>query len=211
MAINLSMKNIPPYLKIILAVVPSLIAVILFLALIYFPKNKEIKILNASIAKLDNEVASSKVKVRRLDELKIENARLKLRLVELQEQLPEEKEVSILLKQISDLGLKSGLEILLWKPEARRPDPKGIHVEIPVKMEVRGGYHDLGVFFSYISRIKRIVNISNIKIKIGSTGGRDSVQLIKAAFTASTFSTVDKSKAAKAKKKQKKRKKRKKR
>lgn len=200
MAINLNMKNIPPYLKIILAVVPSLLVVILFIVLIYSPKNKEITILNASLTKLDNEIASSKVKARRLDELKIENARLKVRLAELQEQLPEEKEVSILLKQISDLGLKSGLKILLWKPEARRPDPQGLHVEIPVKMEIKGGYHDLGVFYSHISRIRRIVNISNIRIG-NPTTTKDGVHLIKAAFTASTFSAVDEPKIAKAAKK----------
>jgi type IV pilus assembly protein PilO len=191
MAINLKIKNIPPYLKVIIPVTVFLIPVIVFYFLVYSPKNKEIKMLGASIAKLDNEIATGEVKIRRLDELRAENARLKMRLAELQEQLPEEKEVSVLLKQISDLGLQSGLVILLWKPEARKPDPKGIHVEIPVKMEVIGGYHDLGVFFSHISRIKRIVNISNIKI--GKSKGRgEDIHLINAAFTASTFSAVDK-------------------
>ncbi len=106
--------------------------------------------------------------------------------------MPEEKEVSVLLKQISDLGVRSGLEILLWKPGTRKPDPSGLYIEIPVSVEVVGGYHDLGVFYSHISRIKRIVNISNINISVGRPArSREAVHLIKAVFDASTFSAVD--------------------
>ena len=194
MAINLSMidmKNTPPYLKVIIAAVPSILLIILFIVLIYTPKNKELKRLDASIVKLDNEIKNSEVKIRKLDTLKIENARLKRRLAELQEQLPEEKEVSNLLKQISDLGLKSGLDILLWKPEPRKPEPSGLYVEIPVKVEVIGGYHNLGVFFSHISRITRIVNISDIKIS--SPEAKKGIHLIKAGFTARTFSAMTES------------------
>jgi len=59
MAINLSMidmKNTPPYLKVIIAAVPSILLIILFIVLIYTPKNKELKRLDASIVKLDNEI-----------------------------------------------------------------------------------------------------------------------------------------------------------
>lgn len=196
MAFDIRSKNIPQYLKIIITVVPALLIVILFIFLIYSPKSKEIKVLNARIAKLDNEIASAEVKIRKLPELRAENEKLKIQLAELQEQLPEEKEVSVLLKQISDLGLQSGLVILLWKPEARAPDPKGVYVEIPVKMEIVGGYHDLGVFFSHISRLKRIVNIS--KIKIDSHKKAEEAHLIQSVFTASTFSAVERSEGAPA-------------
>ncbi len=188
MALNINIKNIPPYLQIILKIVPPLIVIVLFVIFIYFPKNDEIKNLNASIAKLDNEIASSEVKARKLEELKAENARLKIRLAELQEQLPEEKEVSVLLRQISDLGLDAGLEILLWRPEAKKPDPGGLYVEIPVSVSVMGGYHDLGIFVSHISQLKRIVNLSNINLN--STVGKNNARRVKADFTASTFSAV---------------------
>lgn len=186
MAINLNLKlrDIPLYLKIIIMAAPSLIFVIVFIAFIFLPKNNEINILHDSISKLDSDIATSGVKVQRLEELKIENERLKIRLAELQEQLPEEKEVSLLLRQISDLGLKSGLQILLWKPGERKPGE--LYVEIPVQTSVAGGYHNLGVFFSQISNIKRVVNVTNIRID-------SQVKKIKADFTASTFSAVSES------------------
>lgn len=188
MALKLNIKNIPPYLKAIIITAPSLILAILFILFIYSPKNREIQSLRDSIVKLNNEIVSSEIKVRRLDELKAENARLKAKLVELQEQLPEEKEVSTLLKQVSDLGIDSGLEILLWKPEARKQGTGGLYVEIPVQVTAIGGYHDLGVFFSRISNIKRIVNLSNIKMNSHATKG--GINRVKADFTASTFSAI---------------------
>ncbi len=190
MAISLKMKNIPLYLKIIILVVSFLLPALIFYFLIYSPQTEQIAVLDKSISNLSNEIASAEVKVRRLDELKAENKRLKIKLAELKEQLPEEEEVSILLKQISDLSLQSGLVILLWHPENRRVDSSGIYVEIPVSMKVIGGYHDLGVFFSHISRIKRIVNVSNIKMaRIKSKIG---MKLINATFTASTFASAEK-------------------
>ncbi|HDZ62847.1 MAG TPA: hypothetical protein ENH40_06870 [Nitrospirae bacterium] len=188
MALDLKSKNIPAYLKAIIILVPAIILVVLFITLIYSPKNKEIKVLGASIAKLDNDIATAEVKVRKLDELRAEYEKVKLKLAELQQELPEENEVSVLLKQISDLGIKSGLAIILWKPGSKKPDPKGIYTEIPVKMEVVAGYHDLGVFFAHVSNIKRIVNIKNIVMKPGKA--KDEITPIKATFTASTFSAI---------------------
>ncbi len=186
MAMKIDIKNLPLYLKIIVAAIPSLILIILFIFLIYSPKKEQVNVLNAEVAKLSNEIATSEVKVRKLDVLKAENAMLRAKLSKLQEQLPEEKEVSVLLKQISDLGLKSGLKILLWKPGARKTSASGLYLEIPVTVEVVTGYHNLGVFFSYISRLPRIVNMSNIDFRVkGKHKGQIAIK-----FTALTFAAI---------------------
>lgn len=152
MAINLNInfnkiKNLPVKLQALIFALPALVLIILFVVMIFLPKNKEIGTLNAQITKLNQEIATSQDKVKILDKLIEENKTLKAKLESLKEQLPEEKEVSVLLKQISELGLKSGLEILLWKPEAKKTGTDNLYVEIPVKVEVLTGYHNLGVFF----------------------------------------------------------------
>ncbi|UCD36412.1 MAG: type 4a pilus biogenesis protein PilO [Nitrospiraceae bacterium] len=191
MAINVSkIKNLPTHLQVIIAVIPTIIIVALFIFLIYSPKNKQIQGLNTRIAQLDKEIAVGEEKVRSLDALIAENARLKEKLVRLKEQLPEEKEVSELLKQISELGLQSGLEILLWKPESRRTDPQGLYVEIPVKVNVLAEYHKLGDFYSHISRLPRLVNISDINLKTKTVKGQEAPGIIDAEFTARTFASA---------------------
>ena len=170
MAIKFDINKLPPYVKVLIPFVVAVILIVLFAVFIYSPKSKQIDALSTVVARLDNEIASGEVKARKLDILKKENALLKAKLVGLQEQLPEGKEVSILLKQISDLGVTSGLEILLWKPGARSISADRLYAEIPVQVEVIAEYHNLGDFFSHISRLKRIVNIAGINMKVESRG-----------------------------------------
>lgn len=188
MAFNMDIKNLPPFSKIIVVFLPSIVLIILFFVLVYSPKRKEIKVFGNDIVRLNSEIASSELKVKRIDTLRTENVMLKTRLRELQEQLPEEKEVSGLLRQISELGIKSGLKILLWRPEARVPDPSGLYVRIPVRVEVSTSYHNLGSFSSHISRLPRIVNISDIKLT--NPVVKEGTQQLNASFIATTFSTT---------------------
>jgi len=188
MAFNIDVKNLPPFSKIIMVFLPSIALIILFFVLVYSPKREEIKVFGNDIVRLNSEIASSEVKVKRLDMLRLENVMLKARLRELQEQLPEEKEVSGLLRQISELGIKSGLKILLWRPEERVPDPSGLYVRIPVKVEVSTSYHNLGSFSSHISRLPRIVNISDIKLT--NPVVKEGAQQLHASFIATTFSAT---------------------
>ena len=162
MAANIDLKDLktlPKSLKIVLAILPSVVIIVAFYFLIYSPKQKVINGLNAKISKLDNEILTAEAKVRRLDELREKNRKLKERLKRLKAMLPDEKEVSVLLKQVSDLGLRSGLEILLWKPQPPKISPNGLYMEIPVNVEMLGNYHNLAIFFSRLSTFKRIVNI----------------------------------------------------
>ncbi len=187
MAINI--KQPPQWLKIVLLVVPAVLIAILFFALVFFPKNTQVKQLNIEIQTLNGEIQRAEVKLKKLDELIVENKRLQKELERLKEQLPSEQEVSVLLKQVSDLALKAGLDILLWRPEARRSSASGLYVEIPVSVHAVGRYHDLGQFYSYISQIKRIVNVSGISISNPKLDG--DYYIIDANFTASTFSYIE--------------------
>ena len=193
--INLNtIKNIPFHFQVIIAVLPPLILIVAFVFMVYIPKDKEIDELGVKLAKLNIEIAAGEEKVKRLDALIAENKILKERLMELRKQLPKEKEVSVLLKQISELGLKSGLGIILWKPEPKKTDPEGLYVEIPVTVEVMTGYHQLGAFFSHISRLQRLVNISDIRFDVKKdTSGQTRIY---AKFMARTFASADTAGAA---------------
>ena len=185
---NVSFQNLPSFVRIILAAIPALVITLVVVFVLILPKQKAIKGLEQKISTQDNEIARNQAKVAKLPELTLENERLRVRLNELKQQLPEEKEVSTLLKQVSDLCIGSGLKIGLWKPEQRKTHPSGIVYEIPVKVELAGNYHSLGYFFSSLTELSRIVNISDIKIS-DPKPERDNA-LVKISFTATTFSVV---------------------
>src|SRR3972149_4556250 len=151
-----SLENIPRSQKIIILTLLFTILIGGFVYFIFLPGKAQVDALNKSVADLNHEIMTNEVKLRRLDQLKIENAQLQAQLNELRAQLPAEAEVSGLLKQISDLSIESGLSIKLWKPGDRKKDPSGLYTAIPVDVEVSGGYH---------SRVERLSKDAGIKVE----------------------------------------------
>ena len=197
MAIKIKIPKLPPYVITILSISPAVIIVIIVVFLFILPKHKEIKAFDSKIALQENEIAKCQSKVEKLPQLILENEKLKKRLTELQQQLPEEKEVSSLLKQVSDLGIKSGLKISLWRPEQKKTHPSGIVYEIPVKVELSGSYHNLGYFFSSLTKLNRIVNLSDIRLSDPKPEKENAI--VRVSFTATTFSAIPEEEIGKGK------------
>ena len=180
--------NLPRSQKIILLALIFIVLIGGFVYFIFLPGKAEFDALKTSVNELNQKINTNEVKLRRLEELKVENMQLQSQLAMLQAQLPMEQEVSSLLKQVSDLSIESGLEVKLWKPGARKKDSSGMYLEIPVDVEVSGGYHSLASFFDRISKLPRIVNITNLNMDSAKvSGGGTSIQN---KFVATTFSAV---------------------
>jgi type IV pilus assembly protein PilO len=150
-------------------------------ALFYYyiegPQQEALAQLNTEIGRLNQEIQINIAKTRSLEELKRVNAELEQQLAKNQEQLPPEDEAATLLKQISDLGIRIGLNFKLWKPGARAEDSSKLFVRMPVDVEMNGGYHTLALFFDRISKLPRIINVSKIKMGgVKSERGRVSIQ-----------------------------------
>ena len=193
--VNINLKTLPAYVKVILSLAPAVLIVIGVVFFLILPKHKEITALEINIAAQENEIAKNQAKAAKLPQLTLENEKLRKRLEELKLQLPEEKEITSLLKQVSDLCIRAGLKVSLWKPEAKRTHASGIVYEIPVKVELGGSYHSLGSFFSSLTKLNRIVNITDFKLTDPKPD--KGVAFIKIAFTATTFSSVPEEELAK--------------
>src|SRR5512139_2621236 len=186
--LNINVNALPLAAKVLIALVPAIVISALVVILLILPRYKEIERLKGEIIKQENDIAKDQVKAAKLSTLKAENLKLQKRLDELKLQLPEEREVSGLLKQVSDMGIKSGLKIIVWRPEQKKDHPSGTIYEIPVAVEVSGSYHNLGIFFSSLTKLSRIVNISDIKI--GNPQPQKGEAIVKISFKATTFSSI---------------------
>jgi type IV pilus assembly protein PilO len=88
------------------------------------------------------------------------------------------------LTNINSLGIKSGIEFLLFRPGILTM--RDFYGEFPVQMRVQGTYHTLGRFFDMISKMPRIVNVSDLRISpVAQT--KDIKDTIIAEFSATTF------------------------
>jgi type IV pilus assembly protein PilO len=128
------------------------------------PKSVEIEGLQVAIGTLDTEIQTLTIKVKHLDELIAASKQLEIELAKKKERLPPEEEAVMLLKQVSDLGIRLGLDIKLWKPSAKSEDASKLFVRMPVLVEVSGGYHTAALFFDRINALPRIVTVSGLKM-----------------------------------------------
>lgn len=83
-------------------------------------------------------------------------------------QLPSDTEVPGLLEDIDDKGAGSGLAIGSIKLEPEKAAE--FYIELPIKIEVQGGYHDFGAFVSGIASMPRIVTLHDYSIAPNKEG-----------------------------------------
>lgn len=159
-----ALRNVPAAQKLLL--LGLLIGMLLtgFYFYVAEPKAAAIEVLQGENAKLDGEVQTLTIKVKHLDELVAASKQLEIELAKKKERLPPEEEAVMLLKQVSDLGVKLGLEIKLWKPGAQAEDPSKLFVKMPVNVEASGAYHTTALFFDRINRLPRIITVSGLKM-----------------------------------------------
>ncbi len=168
-----------------------LIIGVLFIYFVHIPKTTQIKQLEKDISGLQAIIQANDAKIKKLAELRAEVKVLEERLRLLTEQLPPSSEVSGLLGQIQNLVSQSGLTLKLWRPDKRRTHSSGLYEEIPITLELTGGYHDLGLLFDRVSKMTRIVNMLNLKMT-GATMNKAGAIEIKISCTAMTFAAVEK-------------------
>jgi len=82
-------------------------------------------------------------------------------------QLPSKTEVELLLVDISQTGLASGVDFKLFKPEGEKFTE--FYAELPIKISMTGTYHQFGSFVSGVAALPRIVTLHNINITSSKT------------------------------------------
>ncbi|WP_137168296.1 type IV pilus inner membrane component PilO [Salinimonas lutimaris] len=77
--------------------------------------------------------------------------------------LPTSNETPGLLDDITYVGTSSGLtfKLLNWQKEI----PKEFYTELPIEIEVSGGYHNFGHFVSKVADLPRIVTLHDFVIE----------------------------------------------
>lgn len=89
-------------------------------------------------------------------------------------QLPGKTEVPSLLVDISQTGLAAGLQERLFQPGGELR--KDFYAELPINIQLSGGYHEFGQFVSGIAALPRIVTLHDIEITHGTGQQRASAR-----------------------------------
>ena len=103
-------------------------------------------------------------------------------------QLPSKTEVDDLLQDVSQTGLKNGLQIDLFKPESEIPAE--FYAELPITIKMTGDFHEFGKFVSDVASLPRIVTLHDFSITPVKNNETKEVSLMMQA-TAKTYRYLD--------------------
>jgi len=166
-------QNLEPSRKIALAIVAPLLIFVAYYFIVLGPRMTRTDGLRAHIEDMVQErarkLSEAQAMPDRQKEVEVLDRQLKLAIA----RLPDEKEIPDLLSSVSNLGRDSGLDILIFrqKPETYQE----FYAQVPVEMQVRGGYHQVAAFFDRVGKLDRIVNVSDISMKDPKVVGDDMV------------------------------------
>jgi type IV pilus assembly protein PilO len=120
-------------------------------------------------------------------------------LVQLQEEqrellrvLPKRDEIASFVAGIQEQGELSGVEMVSYQIDNEIPED--LYVKIPVKMEIRGGFHAITKFFKSVSEMRRIVTVEDLALvpeRNSSESAGPGATRLKARFVAATYRYQD--------------------
>jgi len=188
-----SMLKLPTSKKVSILVVILVVIAGLYLYVFFLPGRNELNKTRIELSRLTKELNESKAITRELQKFKEQIAKLNEELKTALTQLPNEKEIPEILKNISSLGKESNLEFTLFRPKPE--EPQQFYAKVPIELVVLGNYHSIGLFFDKVSKLPRIINVvdfnmtraKDVKGKISETEN-----LVKTSCMINTYRFIEK-------------------
>lgn len=98
-----------------------------------------------------------------LEKARKEYAQIKTDLQDAMRQMPEEKEVPGLLRQVSLTAQESRMRIRYFAPKAVQA--RDFYAEMPFEIRYAAPYHSIGYFFDGMRKMERIVHITGFSLE----------------------------------------------
>lgn len=156
-----------------------------YVYLLYMPAKQNLDGLREQQLQLQRKLAEVRSVASNEERVKQEIAELERKLAVALRQLPDDKELPVLLTDVTSLGKTAGLDFKAFRPqpEFRRE----FYAEVPIEVEFTGSFHDIASFFDEVSRLPRIVNIGELDIAIDREGSEATVLKVKGKATTFRF------------------------
>ncbi len=179
----MELQNLPWYGQLLVFLIIGGILFGIFYFAYYSDNQTTIKNISTQIENLEKEIRGLEKKKHKIKEMQAEVEAKRAVLEKLKEILPEKKEISQNIKKIQSIINNANLNIQNWTSQPDRPQQ--IYVEVPFNISLEGNYHNLGLFFDQLSKLKKIFTVSNLSLKPKTKMTR--TYTITASFTASTY------------------------
>jgi type IV pilus assembly protein PilO len=172
-----------------MAILPAIVVLVcaVYVYFLYLPASADLETIRDQQLQLQRKLSEVRTVAGNEEAVKAEIAALERELEVALRQLPDSKELPVLLTDITSLGKNAGLEFKAFRP--RDETRRDFYAEVPIEIEFVGDFHDVAVFFDEVSRLPRIVNIGELDVVIASEGAMDTSLRVKGSAT--TFRFLD--------------------
>lgn len=186
---NFDLKN-PAIQKILLSVlvVGTVLGVFFFTHFMPFgfqAQRERIVALKTDYEKKSTDLARARATVADLPRFEAEYEQLHQRWSLAAELLPTDRQLAALLRKITLAAQQTGVQFITFRPSGVKAEQ--YYTALPLQISVNGGYHQVGSFLAELANMRRIITVSDVKLKT-NTNTSNGLMTTSAEFIASAYS-----------------------
>jgi type IV pilus assembly protein PilO len=185
-----AIANLSPKRKALIILLIAVLIPGLYWYSFYRSKARVIKRLRTEVSQKQAKLNENQAIARNLPRFKEEVGKLNQQLGKVVQELPNSREIPNLIETISNIGALNGLEVIYIKP--RSDVSKGFYAEVPIQIKVRGGYHSVGLFLDAISKLPRIINVSDLTLGNAKEDKDTGTLVLNVSALATTYRYIEK-------------------
>ena len=179
--------KLPLYQRVAILAVLVVLLVGAFTWVALLPEYEKIGEMDQELSRLEADLIQKQRIANNLPKFRAEFLKLEEQLKAALTQLPNKKEIPSLLTNLATIARDNGLDVVSFSP--RGEASKGFYAEVPSSVDLVGTYHQIAEFAQAVSKLSRIVNLSDLELSSPKVEGDVAVLKIKCKVT--TFRFVD--------------------
>ena len=130
---------------------------------VHQPRAAELAALQARNASRTQQLRRQRAIAAQVEELQDAVTALRTELARHLQSLPRQQDPPALIRRISDLGARTGLQINLLRPQNERRNE--LVAEIPIAMELQGPYHAVGLFLDRLAALPGLIQVDQLDMR----------------------------------------------
>ncbi|MFA5142830.1 MAG: type 4a pilus biogenesis protein PilO [Candidatus Omnitrophota bacterium] len=168
----------------LVAALGGVLILVLYLKLLLVPQIRNVAKEYERARKLRVDVTTAERDISSVDSLKKQMAQYRTKIESYESMLPVEQEIPKLLEDLSSMAKRSGVKIVGITPlQSGEEAREGIYQEIPILVNARSGYHELGKFLSELENASRFMKVVDLELKENkSAPKRHDVEVLVATY-----------------------------
>ena len=181
-------KQNPQQQVMIMTGIVALAILFLFKQFAYNPLQDKITAINGNLASVQQKLQEARSVADKKEIIDRDTANLQKKLAYMSEMLPQKKEIPKIVKIITTKANESSVRFVALRPSTIVA--REFYNEVPIELNVKANFNNLGQFFTRIGNLNRIANVEGVQIT--PSGSIDSMrETINASFVIKTFTYAE--------------------